>query len=356
MELHSNLIDGEWVGGEAVPNLNPSNIAEVVGEYARATAADAERAIAAAKAAFPAWSRSGAAGSATGCCARPPPRSSPARRSSGACCRARRARRWPKASARRSAPAQIFEFFAGESPAPRPARSCPRCAPASASRSPASRSASVGLITPWNFPIAIPAWKIAPALAYGNTVVLKPADLVPGCAWALVDILHRAGPAEGRAQPGDGPRLGGRPGDPRQPATSAPSASPARSGTGAAGRRGLRQGDAQVPARDGRQEPAGRARRRRPRGRGRGLPSTAPSSRPASAARPRSRLIVTDGIHDRFVAAAGRADEGAEGRRRARSRRPRSGRSSTQSQLDQDVDYIAHRQGRGRRAASAASA
>jgi acyl-CoA reductase-like NAD-dependent aldehyde dehydrogenase len=42
----------------------------------------------------------------------------------------------------------------------------------------------VGLITPWNFPIAIPAWKIAPALAYGNAVVLKPADLVPGSAWA----------------------------------------------------------------------------------------------------------------------------------------------------------------------------
>jgi len=41
--------------------------------------------------------------------------------------------------------------------------------------------------------IAIPAWKIAPALAYGNTVVMKPADLVPGCAWAIADILARAG-------------------------------------------------------------------------------------------------------------------------------------------------------------------
>ncbi|HEX7248911.1 MAG TPA: aldehyde dehydrogenase family protein, partial [Burkholderiales bacterium] len=51
----------------------------------------------------------------------------------------------------------------------------------------------VGIITPWNFPIAIPAWKIAPALAYGNCVVFKPADLVPGCAWALADILARAG-------------------------------------------------------------------------------------------------------------------------------------------------------------------
>jgi acyl-CoA reductase-like NAD-dependent aldehyde dehydrogenase len=51
----------------------------------------------------------------------------------------------------------------------------------------------VGIITPWNFPLAIPAWKIAPALAYGNCVVFKPADLVPGCAWALTEILARAG-------------------------------------------------------------------------------------------------------------------------------------------------------------------
>ncbi len=55
----------------------------------------------------------------------------------------------------------------------------------------------VGLITPWNFPLAIPAWKIAPALAYGNCVVFKPADLVPGCAWALADILKRAGAPDG---------------------------------------------------------------------------------------------------------------------------------------------------------------
>ena len=51
----------------------------------------------------------------------------------------------------------------------------------------------VAAITPWNFPIAIPAWKIAPALAYGNTVVLKPAELTPGCAWELVSMLAEAG-------------------------------------------------------------------------------------------------------------------------------------------------------------------
>jgi aldehyde dehydrogenase (NAD+) len=51
----------------------------------------------------------------------------------------------------------------------------------------------VGLITPWNFPIAIPAWKIAPALAFGNTVVFKPAQWTPGCAWVLTEILAGAG-------------------------------------------------------------------------------------------------------------------------------------------------------------------
>ena len=51
----------------------------------------------------------------------------------------------------------------------------------------------IALITPWNFPIAIPAWKIAPALAYGNTVVFKPASLVPHTALKLVEILVEAG-------------------------------------------------------------------------------------------------------------------------------------------------------------------
>jgi aldehyde dehydrogenase (NAD+) len=92
--------------------------------------------------------------------------------------------------------AQIFDFFAGE------------CLRLSGELLPSVRPGigveitreavgPVGLITPWNFPIAIPAWKLAPALAWGNTVVIKPADLVPGCTWALVDILHRAGLPKG---------------------------------------------------------------------------------------------------------------------------------------------------------------
>src|SRR5439155_229249 len=51
----------------------------------------------------------------------------------------------------------------------------------------------VALITPWNFPVAIPTWKVAPALVYGNTVVLKPAELTPLTAWHLADVLEKAG-------------------------------------------------------------------------------------------------------------------------------------------------------------------
>ncbi|PLT94920.1 aldehyde dehydrogenase family protein, partial [Sinorhizobium medicae] len=59
MTLHQNLIAGEWVGEDGVANVNPSNTNDVVGDYARASAEDAKAAIAAAKAAFPTWSRSG---------------------------------------------------------------------------------------------------------------------------------------------------------------------------------------------------------------------------------------------------------------------------------------------------------
>src|SRR5947209_7647457 len=55
----------------------------------------------------------------------------------------------------------------------------------------------VGLITPWNFPSAIPAWKLAPALICGNTVVLKPASAAPLSAWRLVEALHQAGVPKG---------------------------------------------------------------------------------------------------------------------------------------------------------------
>lgn len=189
--LHRNLIAGEWVDGDASANVNPSNTNEIIGEFARATSEQTLAAIAAAKAAFPAWSRSPildrhALLKKTGdeIIAR--------KEELGRLLAREEGKTLPEAIGEVTRAGQIFDFFAGEVlrlsgevlPSVRPGVGI------EITRDPVG---VVGVITPWNFPIAIPAWKIAPALAYGNTVVLKPADLVPGCAWELVDILNRAG-------------------------------------------------------------------------------------------------------------------------------------------------------------------
>jgi acyl-CoA reductase-like NAD-dependent aldehyde dehydrogenase len=92
--------------------------------------------------------------------------------------------------------AWIFKFFAGEAlrTAGEHVRSVRPGVDVDVLREPLG---VIGIITPWNFPIAIPAWKIAPALAFGNAVVFKPATLVPATGWALAEILSRAGPPPG---------------------------------------------------------------------------------------------------------------------------------------------------------------
>ncbi|CCM76484.1 aldehyde dehydrogenase family protein [Rhizobium mesoamericanum] len=195
MTIYQNLIAGEWVGSDATKNINPSNTNEVVGLYADGSTEDTKNAIAAAKAAFPAWSRSGIwerhvilkkAGDEI-----------MARKDElGALLAREEGKTLPEAIGETIRASQIFEFFAGEAlrlagevvPSVRPNIGV------EITRDPLG---VIGIITPWNFPIAIPAWKIAPALCYGNTVVFKPAELVPGCSWAIVDILHRAGLPKG---------------------------------------------------------------------------------------------------------------------------------------------------------------
>ena len=193
--LHKNYIGGEWVGGAARPNINPSNTNEVVGEFAQATVEDAKAAIDAAADAFKTWSVSGIQQrhdilKATGdeILAR--------KEEIGRLLSREEGKTLPEGIGETMRAAQIFHFFAGETlrlsgellPSVRPGIDV------AITREPVG---VVGLITPWNFPIAIPAWKLAPAIAYGNTVVLKPADLVPGCAWTIVDILVRNGLPKG---------------------------------------------------------------------------------------------------------------------------------------------------------------
>jgi len=194
--MFKNLINGEWVeGATASRNINPSDTRDLVGEFAQADAAQAREAIAAARAAFAGWSQS------------TPQQRFDVLDAAGTEILARRAelgdllareegKTLPEAIGEVGRAGNIFKFFAGEAlriggevvASVRPGVGVE-----------VTREALgvIGLITPWNFPIAIPAWKLAPALAFGNTVVMKPADLVPASAWHLADILQRAGLPKG---------------------------------------------------------------------------------------------------------------------------------------------------------------
>ncbi|MFZ1426577.1 MAG: aldehyde dehydrogenase family protein [Geminicoccaceae bacterium] len=189
--LHQNFIGGAWRDGvSASRNINPSNTDDVVGEYAQADRAQTLEAVAAAKAAFPGWRgvspqvRADALDKiGTEILAR--------KEELGRLLAREEGKTLPEGIGEAGRAGQIFKYFAGQAlqggelvPSIRPGISI------EVTREPLG---VVGLITPWNFPIAIPAWKIAPALAFGNCVVLKPADLVPGSAWALAEIIARAG-------------------------------------------------------------------------------------------------------------------------------------------------------------------
>ncbi len=189
---HANLIAGAFVAGhDAVADINPSDTSDVVGEYDRASAAQVEDAIAAARAAAPAWGRT--TGQQRAEMLEKIGLELMARRAELADLLAREeGKTLAEAGGEVGRAGQIFKFFAGEClrvPGDRLGSVRPGI-DVEITREPLG---VVGLITPWNFPIAIPAWKIAPALAYGNCVVIKPAELVPGSAWALADIIHRAG-------------------------------------------------------------------------------------------------------------------------------------------------------------------
>ncbi|MFS2155431.1 aldehyde dehydrogenase family protein [Rhizobium sp.] len=195
MTIYQNLIAGEWIGSDATKNINPSDTNEVVGLYADGSAEDTKNAIAAAKAAFPAWSRSGIwerhvilkkAGDEI-----------MARKDElGALLAREEGKTLPEAIGETIRASQIFEFFAGEV-LRLAGETIPSVRPNIGVEITRDPLGVIGIITPWNFPIAIPAWKIAPALCYGNTIVFKPAELVPACSWAIVDILHRAGLPKG---------------------------------------------------------------------------------------------------------------------------------------------------------------
>lgn len=192
LSRHRLFIGGKWTDGDRfAENVNPSDLHDVIGLYAQGDVTDCKAAVAEARAAAPAWASS-----------------TPQQRFDaldfiggeilsrkeelGRLLAREEGKTLPEAVGEVSRAGAIFKFFAGEAlrSGGEHLNSVRAGVEVDILREPLG---VVALITPWNFPFAIPAWKTAPAIAFGNTVVLKPAELVPGCAWALAEIISRCG-------------------------------------------------------------------------------------------------------------------------------------------------------------------
>ncbi|RZL93887.1 MAG: aldehyde dehydrogenase family protein, partial [Variovorax sp.] len=191
MQFRSLIAGQWWPGGTAVPNEDPSDLADPVGTAFETDAAGVQAAIHAAADAAPAWGLSG-----------PQQRADVLDRIANEILSRREelgrllARELGKTLAESIAEVgragQIFKFFAGEA-LRRAGQLLDSVRPGVRVEVTREPLGVVGLITPFNFPFAIPAWKVAPALAYGNAVVLKPAERTPASAWALAGIVQRSG-------------------------------------------------------------------------------------------------------------------------------------------------------------------
>ncbi len=194
--MFKNYINGEWIESkEGKDNINPSDVTDIVGIYTRGDVHQANNAIEAANAAQPAWSASTLqqrfdaldfVGSEI--LAR--------KQELGKLLAREEGKILPEAVGEVVRAGYIFKYFAGEALrlSGEHIRSVRPGVEIDVLRQPIG---VVGLISPWNYPIAIPAWKIAPALAFGNAVVFKPAELAPGCGWALAEIIARSGIPKG---------------------------------------------------------------------------------------------------------------------------------------------------------------
>ncbi len=192
----THYINGERVKAD-VPHesLNPSDTREVVATFPDGGQAEVDAAVDAARTAFPGWSNA-----------------SPEVRADildkvGELILARRAdlgkllsreegKTLPEGIGEVTRAGRIFKYFAGEA-VRRHGQNLDSVRPGVEINTFREAVGVFGMITPWNFPIAIPAWKIAPALAFGNTVVIKPAGPTPATAAALADIIFEAGAPKG---------------------------------------------------------------------------------------------------------------------------------------------------------------
>ncbi|QWN35921.1 aldehyde dehydrogenase family protein [Cobetia sp. 4B] len=188
--VHDLYIDGQWVAGQgSIANLNPSDTRDVIGHYAQASVDQVADAIQAAKRGQAQWAQSGleqrysvlmAIGDEL--IARKTELGELLAREEG--------KTLAEGVGEVHRSGQFFHYYGAEvlRQIDERADSVRPGVEVEVRREPVG---VVGVISPWNFPMATAVWKIAPALAFGNSVVFKPANLVPASAWALTEIIHR---------------------------------------------------------------------------------------------------------------------------------------------------------------------
>ena len=191
---YQNLIGGEWMttgGGELSEDRNPADFNDVLGLFPKAGAADAQAALAAARAALPGWANT------------PPPSRGAILDKASQIISARldemaanltreEGKTLAEAKGEVGRARDIFRYYGGEGWR-FGGQVLPSVTNGELLYTRREALGVVGIITPWNFPIAIPAWKIAPALIYGNTVIFKPAGDAPLIGLMLVEALVEAG-------------------------------------------------------------------------------------------------------------------------------------------------------------------
>jgi acyl-CoA reductase-like NAD-dependent aldehyde dehydrogenase len=196
VRTYPNYIHGEWTpAARTFENRNPADTGELVGLFARGAAQDVTNAADAAHCAYPAWSALN--GPARGAYLFKAAEILDSRFEQLALEMTREeGKTLPEARGEVRRAINIFRYFAGEG-----SRIPGHLVPSERDRvfmfAVRKPLGVVGLVTPWNFPSAIPAWKLAPALVAGNTVVLKPASAAPLSAWRIVEALAEAGVPKG---------------------------------------------------------------------------------------------------------------------------------------------------------------
>jgi aldehyde dehydrogenase (NAD+) len=212
MRTYQNFIGGEWVSaksGQTFKNFNPADNREFVAEYPLSGKDEAAQAVAAAKAAFPAWA------------ATTPPARGRILSKTSQLLESRKAelaelltreegKTLAEATGEVQRAADIFRFFGGLSYT-LGGSTIPHDLPGNLLFTRREPLGVVALITPWNFPVAIPGWKLAPALVSGNAVILKPASQAPALTMEIAKSLAEAGLPRGvlNVVSGEGRAVGG---------------------------------------------------------------------------------------------------------------------------------------------------